>query len=325
MPLTMNFRSVPALCDWANTVFAGQFPAEPTVHSPQFAPTGPEGGRRQGELEEPVGPLHPDARRRCQRGGGSSTPSAIARYIRSEVDAGRRKYSDFLILTRKKKARIAPYASALEELNIPLEVSGAGAFGESAEVEALTVLLRALADPQDQLTLVNVLRGPLFGLSDRELFDVQAVRGLVQHLPVRSRHHPIAARRRSAPRNDSVVRVALLRRCAVSTAGRACSRPAPRWTRSSSTPATSRSPRRRRAESRRATCCMPSIVSARCVEDGGNLADAADALEADSEASNEVESLPLEPGRTDVVRLMNLHKAKGLEADVVFLADPAAA
>jgi len=59
------------------------------------------------------------------------------------------------------------------------------------------------------------------------------------------------------------------------------------------------------------------------VEEGGSLADAADSLEADTEAPNEVESLPLEPGRTDVVRVMNLHKAKGLEADVVFLADPA--
>jgi len=39
-------------------------------------------------------------------------------------------------------------------------------------------------------------------------------------------------------------------------------------------------------------------------------------------AASEVESLPLEPGRTDVVRLMNLHRAKGLEANVVFLADP---
>ena len=58
------------------------------------------------------------------------------------------------------------------------------------------------------------------------------------------------------------------------------------------------------------------------VERGGSLADAADALEADSEAPNEIESLPLEPGRTNVVRLMNLHKAKGLEANVVFLADP---
>jgi hypothetical protein len=37
---------------------------------------------------------------------------------------------------------------------------------------------------------------------------------------------------------------------------------------------------------------------------------------------SEVESVPLEPGRQDVVRVMNLHKAKGLEAPVVFLADP---
>jgi UvrD-like helicase C-terminal domain len=87
------------------------------------------------------------------------------------VDTGRRRFSDFLILTRKKKDRIAPYAHALEALNIPVEVSGAGAFGDSREVQALTVLLRALADPQDQLSLIAVLRGPLFGISDPELFD----------------------------------------------------------------------------------------------------------------------------------------------------------
>jgi ATP-dependent exoDNAse (exonuclease V) beta subunit len=58
------------------------------------------------------------------------------------------------------------------------------------------------------------------------------------------------------------------------------------------------------------------------VEEGHSLAAAAAALEADREASSEVESLPLEPGQSDVVRVMNLHKAKGLEAPVVFLADP---
>ncbi|MGH7278295.1 MAG: PD-(D/E)XK nuclease family protein, partial [Candidatus Rokuibacteriota bacterium] len=56
-------------------------------------------------------------------------------------------------------------------------------------------------------------------------------------------------------------------------------------------------------------------------ESGGSLAEAAAALEQDLEAP-EVESIPLEPGRQDVVRVMNLHKAKGLEAPVVFLADP---
>jgi ATP-dependent helicase/nuclease subunit A len=59
----------------------------------------------------------------------------------------------------------------------------------------------------------------------------------------------------------------------------------------------------------------------RAAEAGGTLGDAAAALIQDLE-STEVESVPLEPGRSDVVRLMNLHKAKGLEAPVVFLADP---
>lgn len=56
-------------------------------------------------------------------------------------------------------------------------------------------------------------------------------------------------------------------------------------------------------------------------EGGGGLSQAADALRADEEVASDVEVLPLEPGRTNVVRLMNLHKAKGLEGRVVVLAD----
>ena len=166
----MNFRSVPALCEWANEVFAKQFPAEPTVHSPKFAPLDAKEDDGTSKSGAPAGLFTLTHASDDSKEVAELDASAIARYIRSEVDAGRRKFSDFLILTRKKKLRIAPYASALEALNIPIEVSGAGAFGESEEVATLTVLLRALADPQDQLTLVNVLRGPLFGLSDRELF-----------------------------------------------------------------------------------------------------------------------------------------------------------
>lgn len=171
LPLTRNFRSVPALCDWANGVFSTRFPTEPTAHSPRFAALDADETKPQtGGVFTLTSPgtgadlLAEDARK-------------IAAYIRSEVDAGRRQFRDFLILTRKKKDRIAPYADALEALDIPLEVSGAGAFGDSAEVRALTLLLRALAEPQDAVLLVAVLRGPLFGLSDPELFAFKQAGG----------------------------------------------------------------------------------------------------------------------------------------------------
>ena len=82
------------------------------------------------------------------------------------------------------------------------------------------------------------------------------------------------------------------------------------------------------AEWRRETCCTPSIAcvrSSRKVNAGEPRRAPRVGARRDREASSEVESLPLEPGSSDVVRVMNLHKAKGLEAAVVFLADPAAA
>jgi ATP-dependent helicase/nuclease subunit A len=314
VPLTTNFRSVRALCEWANAVFEKTFPAEPTRHSPRFAP------------------LDPNPERKAASSGGVFTltygfnakelpdedAAQIARYIRSEVDAGRRKYSDFLILTRKKKDRIVPYAAALEALNIPLEVSGAGAFGESAEVQALTVLLRVLADPQDSLPLVAVLRGPLFGMSDPELFEFRQADGWFS-IFYEPKASPVAQALRKG--HDAVANaLASLRQYY-------------RWTRT--LPAGAALDRILEHTGYLALAATtPGGVEAgdllhavdrvrQVVEDGGSLDDAADALETDSEFTNEVESLPLEPGRSDVVRLMNLHKAKGLEATVVFLADPA--
>jgi hypothetical protein len=42
----------------------------------------------------------------------------IARFIRSEVDAKRRCFGDFLVLTRKRK-NLASYVEALEALQVP--------------------------------------------------------------------------------------------------------------------------------------------------------------------------------------------------------------
>jgi ATP-dependent helicase/nuclease subunit A len=282
----MNFRAVSALCEWANQAFKTRFPANATLHSPGFAALDPkdEKGKSTGGIYSLT--------HACDK---SEVPAAdawrIAGYIRSEVDGGRRKFGDFLILTRKKGGRLVPYAQALEALNIPIEVSGAGAFGESAEVEALTVLLRALADPQDTLSLIAV---GWFSVFWEPSSDKALTGGVPDALTALARFYRWTRVLPAAAALDRILEQTGFLALAATTPGGV-----------------------------EAGDVVHAVDRVRqVVEDGGSLADAADALEADREAASEVESLPLEPGRTDVVRLMNLHKAKGLEADVVFLADP---
>jgi ATP-dependent helicase/nuclease subunit A len=304
--LTTSFRSVPALCDWANGMFPRLFPRRATPQQPAFdrldAVREPGDPRRTGVRQLVVPASVP------RRDVGQATADAIARFIRAEVDAGRRRFGDFLVLTMKK-AGLAPCAQALDALEIPVEVSGSGGFRESAAVRELAGLLRALADPADGPALVGVLRGPLFGLSDRALFRHRQARW------------PLAV---TVPLPDDATGP-------VADALRAL-REMYRWARRLPAPA---------AVERvlEATGWLADGAAAgeggaeaghllhavdrvrRVVETGGTLVDAVLALEEDLESS-EVESVPLESGRLDVVRLMNLHKAKGLEGRVVFLTDP---
>ena len=307
LPLTLNFRSVPQLCNWANKVFQTRFPAEPSVHAPRFAALDPT---RSNIASGGVLTLTQTCDRKVLQEQDAET---IAAYIRSEVDAGRRRFKDFLILTRKRRGT-ASYADALKSRNIPIEVSGAGAFGESPEVKVLTVLLRALADPQDALSLIAVLRGPLFGISDQELFAFKQTGGWFSLFhepsdgalvsPISQAHSALCALRKYYRWTRILPAAAALDRILEDTGYLALAATTPGGV--------------------DAGDILHAVDRVRqVVEDGGSLADAADALEADTEATSEVESLSLEPGRSDVVRLMNLHKAKGLEADVVFLADPA--
>ncbi len=311
LPLTSNFRSVPLLCEWANSVFKTQFPSTASSHSPQYArldpvdkkPTGPAGIYTltiPADVERGEIPLF--------------EADAIARYVHAEVAARRRKYGDFLILTRKKRG-LQVYADALERLQIPAEVSGAGAFGESPEVLELGLLLSALADPQDAVSLVGVLRGSLFGISDRDLFAYRQAGGwfsIFANAPQGA--HPGAQRvidallsLRTMHRWTQVLPVgAAVERILEESGYLALAATSPGGI--------------------EAGDLLHAVDRVRAiVEAGYTLSDAADALEPDADESSEVESLSLEPGRTDVVRVMNLHKAKGLEASVVFLANPMSA
>jgi ATP-dependent helicase/nuclease subunit A len=312
--LTTNFRSVPGLCEWANDVFRARFPAAPTPHAPMFASLDPY--REATDHAPAIAVLDLEATL-DPRDLPVEEGARIARYIRAEVDAGRREFGDFLILTRRKKG-LRPCAQALEDLQVPMEVTGAGAFDQSEEVREIALLLTALADPQDAVALVGVLRGSLFGLSDRDLFAFKQAGGYFNFFTEMTSSEPSAGRvavalaslrlwfkwTRMLPAGAALERIlddsGYLALAATSHGGV------------------------------EAGDLLHAIDRVRAVvESGSTLAEAADALAGWSgldddgpDESTEVDSLPLEPGRRDVVRLMNLHKAKGLEAKVVFLADP---
>lgn len=304
--LTSCFRSVPALCEWINRAFGKLFPTEPTPHQPGFA--GLQAARADREPAFGVRTIEiPDS----VAGGDAAArfdAEVIARFIRAQVDARRRAPGDFLVLTRTRRA-LPIYTRAIEAFRLPVEVSGGAAFAQSTAVTALADLLRALTDPDDGPAVVGVLRGPLFGLSDPELFrHRQAGFGFLVTAPdlaemsgpvgeaLQAMHRMYEWTRR-LPAPAAVERVleatGLLATTAAGSPGGA-----------------------------EAGDLLHAVDRIRQVtEEGGTLADAAEALIEDL-SSAEVESVPLEPGRTNVVRVMNLHKAKGLEAPVVFLADP---
>jgi ATP-dependent helicase/nuclease subunit A len=309
--LTASFRHVRSLCAWANAAFPAFFSRPATPQQPAFGRLDPIE-----EMEDParcgVRQLPVEATTRI--GAAAEDAAAIVRWIRQAVDTRGYSWGDFLILTRKKALgtdqNILPiYVQALEALRIPVEVSGGAAFAVSPSVAALAGLLRALSDPSDGTALVGALRGPFFGLSDEALYrhreagfsfllnapiPVDATDPVVEALRALQGMYQVA---RSLPAPAAVERIleetGFLPWALTATPGGA-----------------------------EAGNLLHAVDRVRQVtEAGGSLADAVQALE-EAIDSTEGESIPLEPGRRDVVRLMNLHKAKGLEATVVFLADP---
>ena len=249
--LTACFRSVPALCEWANTRLRRAVPRRAHAASaglrrrsrPARDEKGAALGVRAIEIPETVS-------------GGDAVAAfdaaAIARFIRARGGrAGRRKPGDFLILTRTRRA-LPIYTRALEALRLPVEVSGGAAFAQSSAVTGLADLLRALADPDDGPAVVGVLRGPLFGVSDPELFRHRQAGGgfLVTAPDLAETARP---GRRGAARAAHDVRVD-------PQAAGAGARSSASWRPPAAWP---RPPRAAPAGPRRAICCTPWTASAR--------------------------------------------------------------
>ncbi len=80
-------------------------------------------------------------------------------------------FKDVAILVRSLNA-LEPFTRALDRFDIPFVVTGGRTFLEAREIRDLVSFLSALVNPLDEIALVGVLRSPIVGMSDEEIFSI---------------------------------------------------------------------------------------------------------------------------------------------------------
>jgi ATP-dependent helicase/nuclease subunit A len=196
-PLHLNFRSQKPLIDSFNFLFARIFKARADVPSAELDQLGyvehePSVAVRASEQAPPLVELMLSVGRENKSSTNETEDAAeenhasdannplgpherdaeqVAARIRSLVDSGHR-YKDFAILFRAFTG-VWTYESALRRAGIPyLTVQGKG-FYQREEITDLIQLLRFLDNTTDELALAAVLRSPLGGISDNALLALR--------------------------------------------------------------------------------------------------------------------------------------------------------
>jgi ATP-dependent helicase/nuclease subunit A len=316
LPLASNFRSGKNICDWVNEFIGRKFAGADVAEGKQaeyvaLSPTrkiGPNSGVYL--LETPAGDSYDET--------ACAEAENVAAWIRTAVETGMKieekdverpvTWADFLLVTRNRR-RLALYAAELERSGVPYIVTGSRAFAESDELESLLPLLRAVVDPDDQVSLVAYLRGPLCGIDDQALYEFVRDGGRFSYL----REQEIL---------DDRIREALAMMKAVWTDVRrrppaaALSRLADRLG------VFGQAVAKERGGTRSGNLLKALSIAREASTAGKSLAEVVDVLEQMLEEGAEVEEMDVDPARDDSVRLMNLHQVKGLEAPIVFLIDP---
>jgi len=206
LPLSLNFRSQPAILDFVNALFSEEFleyePLRP--HRPQIGPTPAveflwavdaeivnadasdplsiaQASFLNGADEDSSRDQTPTQRRRRREADW------IARRIRALINSGDKIVRDKEAAKAGKPATRAVqpgdiallfraltdveyYEEALRRYDIDYYLVGGHAFYAQQEVFDLLNLLRALESPCDRLSLLGVLRSPFFNLLDETIF-----------------------------------------------------------------------------------------------------------------------------------------------------------
>jgi ATP-dependent exoDNAse (exonuclease V) beta subunit len=331
--LTVSFRATPSIQTMVNAAFAPLMSAESGTQ-PRYAPLTPyraEPASQPSIVVLPVPEPYGDFGRVVNWKIDDSLPEAIAAYARWLVhESGwtvtEREAPDVRVPIRPRHICILfrrmnsfgrdvtrPYLRALEARHLPHVLVKGGSFNEREEVIAMRNLLGAIERPDDELTVFAALHGPVFALSDAALLEFRMTVGglhpfrkLPDDLPeslkeVKGALEVIKGLHRGRNRRPIAETIATLLATTRAHAGFAI------WPTGEQALANVMRimDQARRYEARGGTTSFRAFV---------------DELEARAERDEASETPIVEEG-TEGVRIMTVHRAKGLEFPVVILAD----
>lgn len=167
LALTTNFRTIPAVTRPFNTWLQAQLPVEAHKYQAEYQPLVPDKSGADNSLE---GFFINDV----ETGGNSEVienrdAEQIAAHIQTLLSEGHEP-KDMLVLQRNNKS-LTKYARVLEEYDIPVNVSGEIVYKDIPEFEDLASIFEAVADGSNELAVVAALKSVFFAASDAELYE----------------------------------------------------------------------------------------------------------------------------------------------------------
>jgi ATP-dependent exoDNAse (exonuclease V) beta subunit len=190
LQLNTSFRGVPALQAFVNTAFAPVMTGDEITLQAPYVPLAPS---RKALADQPAIvalPVPSPYATRYISGVAidRSLPSAVGAMVdwivnqsgwqiteRTGTDPVKVAAKHICLLFRRfvswQTDVTRPYVEALEARGIPHVLVGGRAFHEREEIEAIRAALAAIEWPDDELSVFATLRGPFFAITDDDLLD----------------------------------------------------------------------------------------------------------------------------------------------------------